>query len=206
MPLLPTVPITVPTEGLHTLDYRGIDNLGFAEGVKTLNFRVDGSPPVSDLSVGSPNYTGIDLWISPSTLLTITTTDAGSGVSYAEYDLDGTGWQTYSSPLTVLQEGIHSLEYRGVDNLGHIETPLTLNFWVDGSPPTSDITVGAPNYTGVDLWIAPSTPLTIGSSDAGCGLLSVEYQLDGAGWQTYTVPLTVPDEGALPYPSHSWPG
>lgn len=191
-----TAPITVPAEGLHSLEYRGIDNLGFAEAVRTLNFRVDGTPPVSDLSVGSPNYTGIDLWISPSTLLTITTTDAGSGVSYAEYDLDGTGWQTYSTPFTVLQEGAHSLEYRGVDNLGHTETPLTLTFWVDGSPPTSDVVVGSPNYTGMDLWIAPSTPLTIGSNDAGCGLLTTEYQLDGGGWQTYAAPLTVSTEGA----------
>jgi hypothetical protein len=191
-----TAPITVPVEGAHILLYRGVDNLGFVENQQTINFWVDATAPYSDIFVGSPNYTGIDLWIAPSTLLTITSNDDGSGIALIEYELDGSGWQTYSAPITVPQEGGHVLAYRGIDNLGYIESPSSLAFVVDGSPPSSAVTTGTPNYTGLDLWISPSTTLTITSSDAGCGISVVEYQLDGGGWQTYSLPITVPDEGS----------
>jgi hypothetical protein len=190
-----TAPITITQEGSHVLSYRGVDNLGNTETAQSLDFIVDGSPPASDIAVGSPSYLSTDLWTTQSTTLTITSDDSGSGLSHVEYQLDGGTWLTYAAPLTVQQEGPHVLMYRGVDNLGTVESDRRLDFIVDNTPPTSVVDIGSPNYTSLDLWISPSTPVGIGAADSGSGLSGIEFSVDGGAWQDYVNPLTFVDEG-----------
>ncbi|MEE9340182.1 MAG: PKD domain-containing protein, partial [Thermoplasmata archaeon] len=148
-------PFTIVAEGPHTIYFNSTDMLGGAEATKNFSLIVDDTPPSSAITVGTPNYTDVDLWIGPSTPLTITSIDTSCGLSHIEYELDGGGWQTYTAPITVPAEGSHVLLYRGIDNLGNTEIPQSLTFWVDGSPPVSSIIVGTPNYTSVNLWISP---------------------------------------------------
>lgn len=189
-------PFSISAEGSHIIHFNSTDMIGGVETEKNFSLIVDDSPPSSTITIGTPNYTDVNSWITPSTPLTITSIDVSCGLLQIEYDLDGSGWLTYSVPIAVPVEGSHVLLYRGVDNLGNMETPKTLTFWVDGTPPVSGVIVGTPNYTSVSLWISPSTTIKIASVDSGSGLSYVECQLDGGGWQTYTAPITVPAEGA----------
>lgn len=43
-----------------------------------------------------------------------------------EYNLDGTGWQTYTGPIPVTGEGKHRLLYRSVDHAQNQEADKLL--------------------------------------------------------------------------------
>ncbi|WP_443706215.1 OmpL47-type beta-barrel domain-containing protein, partial [Qaidamihabitans albus] len=45
--------------------------------------------------------------------------DADSGVDTVEYNLDDTGFQPYTAPVTVDTTGEHALTYRATDNAGN---------------------------------------------------------------------------------------
>ena len=64
------------------------------------------------------------------------TADAGIGVGYTEYDLDGLGWARGGSVI-VYDDGVHALSLRSVDLLGHIEATKTFTVRIDTRGPTT---------------------------------------------------------------------
>jgi hypothetical protein len=72
---------------------------------------------------------------------------------------------------------------------------------IDNIPPSTTISIGAPQYTdGMDDWITPSTSITLTSEDniGGIGVKEIHYKYDsGSDWtitQGDTVIFTIPDE------------
>ena len=82
-----TAPIVVSTPGTHTIEYRSTDKNGNVEATKTLSVKVDKVTPstTAALSPASPGpggtYTG-------PVGLTLTATDATSGVAKTEYQVN----------------------------------------------------------------------------------------------------------------------
>jgi hypothetical protein len=75
--------------------------------------------------------------------VTLTADDGtGSGVALTEYDLDASGWQTYSAPFQVTGDGDHTLLYRSTDAAGNVEATNTFGFTIDTTGPV--ITIDAP--------------------------------------------------------------
>jgi cytochrome c len=54
--------------------------------------------------------------------------ESGSGVAVTAYNLDDTGWTTYSGPFRVTRRGTHHLVYRSVDAAGNVESNRTVRF------------------------------------------------------------------------------
>lgn len=184
-------PFYIPDEGAHTIYFNSTDMLGGAELTKSFSLVVDNTPPYSAIAVGTPNHTDVDLWITPSTPLTITSADGGSGLSYIEYQLDGGGWQNYTSSITVQAEGSHTLTFRGIDNLGNTEIEESITFVVDGTPPVSNITVGEPRRDVTPVEVYEETPFTISSLDSGSGVKVIQYRVDSGDWGDYTDSFTL---------------
>jgi hypothetical protein len=72
-----------------------------------------------------------NLWHNTPVTVTFTATDAGSGVAYTEYLLDGDGW-TRGSWVTITPSRkkksiprVYTLYYRSVDNAGNVESTKT---------------------------------------------------------------------------------
>jgi hypothetical protein len=61
---------------------------------------------------------------------TLTATDAGSGVNYTMYKVDSGGWNTYTGPFLVNGNGVHTIHYYSVDNVGNIEAEKTTTFTI----------------------------------------------------------------------------
>ncbi len=130
-------------------------------------------------------------WRNPT--VTITATDNASGVQKIEYRLDGGAWQTYAGAFQVTGDGARLLEYRATDNAGNVEATKSLSFKVDGTAPTTTVSLSPPSVGG----FYKSPMVTLNASDgAGIGVAAVQYTLDGSGTRSYTGPFPVPMDGS----------
>ncbi|MGW2325998.1 OmpL47-type beta-barrel domain-containing protein [Streptomyces sp. NPDC001700] len=130
-----TAPVAVNTHGAHTVRYRATDRAGNTSEAKSVAFSVvappndDTTPPETTAKAeGTKNSDGNYLG---SVKVTITATDAGSGVAKTEYSLDGGPYLAYTTPLVVDRVGRHTVAHRATDKAGNTSAPRRLAFTVD---------------------------------------------------------------------------
>ena len=137
-----------------------------------------------------------------SATVTLSATDAGSGVERIEYAIGDAGaWQPYTTPVVVDQVGAHKIRYRALDKAGNMAAEKAESFTVvakptdDTTPPeTSASVTGEQNPQGEYLSMAT---VTVTASDTGSGVNTIEYAIGDAGaWQPYTAPVMVHEVGA----------
>ncbi len=102
-------------DGKHVVSYYSVDVAGNPEAPKVCEVKIDTRPPVTKSTADS-------LWHNHPVTVNLTATDAGVGVAFTEYSLDGRAW-TSGSQVVVSGDGPHRLLYRSADLLGHLETP-----------------------------------------------------------------------------------
>jgi hypothetical protein len=85
-------------------------------------------PPETSATV-SGNRDGTGSYIGTATV-TLTATDAQSGVDSVEYSLDDGAWTAYTGPVVVGTAGPHSARYRATDNAGNVSAEKTVTFTV----------------------------------------------------------------------------
>lgn len=121
-------PVTIASEGMHTLEFYSADYAGNCEPQNTLEVAIDTTAP----SVLIDPEEGV-VFTTDSVNISWTSYDAGSGINHVEYRIDG---ETYSPceddfiNLTNVSEGEHSLEVRVHDAAGNNASD-TLQFAVD---------------------------------------------------------------------------
>jgi hypothetical protein len=133
-----------------------------------------------------------------SATVTLSATDAGSGVASVEYQLDGGTWTAYAAPVVVSAVGMHMLHYRATDVAGNTSEEGMEHFTIvegqgDTTPPTVTAAIsGSQDSSGnyVDVATVKLTP-----TDADSTVASVEYQLDSGAWTAYTAPVAVTGAG-----------
>jgi hypothetical protein len=86
-----TAPFTVSDEGEHAVEFRSTDADGNVESTKSLQVRIDGSPPETTASLDGNEVT-LEADDGPN----------GSGVARTEFRIDGGEWQEYVSEQTIL--------------------------------------------------------------------------------------------------------
>ncbi len=124
-----TGPILVAGDGSHTVAYRSTDAAGLMEAEGSVAFDIDTIPPATTVVLtGPPGVAGF--YTGPVTV-SLSATDATSGVSATQYRIDGGLWQTYTAPLTVGLDGLHVVEFRSTDHAGLEEPVQSVRFSVD---------------------------------------------------------------------------
>ena len=153
---------------------------------------VDITPPTSNaVPTGTAGAGG--WWISDVTV-TLSATDATSGVERIDYRVDGGAWQTYAGPFAVSGDGAHTVDYHGHDYAGLMETDRTLTFNIDTTPPSTTASLaGTPGDNG---WRRGAVTVTLTASDPASGPAATTYRVNGGPWQTYTGPVTVATDGS----------
>lgn len=174
------------SEGEHTLVYRSVDTAGNVETDNQLDLAVDNSTPLTTISLNGAQYDfNENLFVASATSFTLEATDRFSGVAVTEYRIDEGDWTDYA-PFTSSSEGLHTIEYRSTDNLGHVESVNTLAVTVDDTAPVTSISVGEPQYqTENNLFITSATMMTLAATDAVSGVAVTEYRINGGEWISY---------------------
>ncbi|TMH55770.1 MAG: hypothetical protein E6H53_16340 [Betaproteobacteria bacterium] len=94
----------------------------------------DTTPPVTTATLAGT--LGSNGWYKAGqpVRLTLSATDAGSGVASTSYAVNGGAKQTYGAPVS-FTDGIYTVTYGSVDRAGNVETPKALSFKVDQTAP-----------------------------------------------------------------------
>jgi plastocyanin len=198
-----TAPVVVNTVGAHMVHYRATDRAGntspeLMESFTVVAPPIDTTPPTVNAEVSGNREPDGD-YLGSATV-TLSASDAESGVDFVEYEVDDTGFQRYSTPVVVSALGDHAVQYRATDKAGNLSPVGSVSFRVveppveDTTPPTVSAVVTGErdtngNYVGSAL-------VTLSAEDAQSGVDRVEYSLDGAAFARYTEPVTVNSVGA----------
>ena len=154
---------------------------------------LDATPPVT---TASPSGTaGANGWYTGSVQVALSAIDAGSGVAATWYAVDGGTPQTYDgSPFTVTGDGTHTVTFYSIDNVGNQEPNETETLKIDTAPPVT--TASLSGTAGTNGWYTGSVQVALSATDAGSGVASTWYAVDGGTLQTYNgSPFTVTDDG-----------
>jgi hypothetical protein len=173
-------------DGAHTLTYRSWARGDVAETTRSAVIRIDTAAP----HTGDNAPAG---WHRGPVTLTLSPSDAASGVAGITWTLDGGAAQNGTS-VPVGGDGTHTVTYFSTDNAGNAEAPRTSIVRIDGAAPQA-------SCAEAGRWFkTASVTAIIAASDAGSGLASVEYRVDQGAWQQGTsAPVTGAGAHALSY-------
>ncbi len=134
-----SAPFTVSGSGNHTINYWSTDAIGNLESAKSAIVKIDATAPTTTVSAKTADtfsYSSDD-WTNQNVTVTLSASDAESGVDHISYTVDNGGTQTYSSPIAFSTEGYYQLTYWGVDKVGNDETHHTFIIKIDKTAPTA---------------------------------------------------------------------
>jgi hypothetical protein len=127
-----------------------------------------------------------------SAAITLTATDAGSGVASTYYIVDG-GSQTAGTSILVTTLGAHTIEFWSVDVAGNVETHNTASFTITAPVPAD--TTAPSTVSDAKATYVTNAVITLTATDAGSGVASTYYTVDG-GSQTAGTSILVTTLGA----------
>ena len=166
-------------DGTWTIKYYSYDKntTPNVEGIHTKTLKVDTTYPATTDNAPSG-------WQTSSVTVTLTSTDATSGVNKIYYTKDGStptiSSSQYSSPILFTSDGTHSLKYFAKDNATNSESAHNTTIQIDGTDPTSSINA---------LSIFSSVPFNItwSSDDATSGIanVTIQYRNGSGDWTSW---------------------
>lgn len=117
--------VTVSGDGRHTVSATATDRAGNMSAPVELPVSIDATSPVADAAVGDDRA------------VTVTATDATSGLSGIEYSVDTGAWQAYTGPVAAPDAAKHTVSYRAVDKAGNVAASKSVSVPADLSAPLS---------------------------------------------------------------------
>ncbi len=117
--------------GEYTIDFYSVDLLGNQETAKTVYVIVtqDLAPLTTcNLEPSSPN--GNNGWYITDVMVSFEAIDE-DGVKATYYRINGGQWKEYTKPLILDEDGIYTIEYYSIDNLGLKEDSKTIVIRID---------------------------------------------------------------------------
>ncbi|MDR2037223.1 MAG: hypothetical protein LBQ60_04800 [Bacteroidales bacterium] len=183
-------------EGFHQLQYYSVDYVGNVEDVKTREFCIDLSAPVT-----YHNIVGIagGNVISTSSKLYLISTDSLSGINKIVYWFDDEKEKIYKSgsmiSFTYLSDGEHTLNYYSVDNVQNKEELKSFTFFFDKTAPIMSADVLGDRFiVGDKVYFSGRTKLKLTAVDNKSGVKEIMYSVDGGDFVPYEDPFYLPSQ------------
>jgi parallel beta-helix repeat protein len=190
-----TVPFPVEGDGVHALSYFSFDQAGNTEEAGASEVKIDTTPPVT-----TPEFhglTGEDGWFVTNVSITLIAEDVLSGMNYTIYKLDTGAWSVYTVPITVSENGNHTVSYYSVDLAGNIEQTEESVFRIDHDTEPPQTTHQFDGIMGTHGWFVSTVKVTLSGLDfSPSGINHTYYKLDNQGdWIEYTQPFYISQDG-----------
>lgn len=189
--------------GSWKVDWYATDQAGNTSAVRTFYAKVDALKPVlSETIAPSPVASG---WYTQPISIRVSTTDSPTVLPtqpaiQLEYQLNRSGWQAVTGPITISIDAVHELMVRATDDAGN-QTVETLNLSVDTTAPSLALSLPITPKPG---WFPKGLNLTANYADVTSKIASVQYRVNGGPWQTIASPISSTDismnaEGTFTY-------
>ena len=151
-------------QGWHYAYVQAWDNSGFSS---TVAYGPIGYDTVSPVATANLSGTLVGSYYESAVKITISATDATSGVAYTKYSIDGSAFATYTGPLTVKYPGGHNVQFYSVDNAGNTEATQTVKFVVVTPTVTSLASSLNPSSYGQGINLTAKVTPTVGGTPTG---------------------------------------
>lgn len=191
--------ISFEKEGIYTIKYLAVDNVGNVEGVNIKEFYVDTTAPATYHSV-----IGIDLEnsiISKSSKIILEANDKLTGLKKTLYSIDDGVELLYKGgiiPIANLKNGNHSIKYYSIDNVKNVEKKKELKFYLDKAAPilSSDV-LGDRYVVNNQIYFSGRTKLKLTAVDNKSGVKDIMYSINKEPFMAYTEPFYLPSREGL---------
>ncbi|MFX4262793.1 OmpL47-type beta-barrel domain-containing protein [Pelotomaculum propionicicum] len=167
----------VDTEGVSSISFYSVDNVGNIEQTQTVEVKIDRTAPVTTSNVPAA-------W-SKEDAVRLTAADSLSGVANTYYSVNG-GAFTGGASFTVDTEGVNSISFYSVDNAGNIEQTQTVEVKIDRTAPVTTSNVPA-------AW-SKEDAVRLTAADSLSGVANTYYSVNGGAF-TGGASFTVDTEG-----------
>jgi hypothetical protein len=163
--------LTISTEGDHDLETRGRDLAGNVSAWRLQKVRIDNTVPTDTTAIPTA-------W-QASRIVTLSATDALSGVDTIEYKINGGATQlaTNGQAVNVGADGTFTIAHRAIDVAGQATAFKTDTLRVDTVLPVNTSAVPA------STWRPDALVLPLSGTDAGSGLATMQWRVDGGATQ-----------------------
>ena len=146
---------------------------------------MDGSKPSTTATLTPSSPGGANGWYLGPVQVSLSATDAPSGVAGSEYTVDGGPWTPYAGPFAITADGSHPVQFRSTDVAGNVEDAHSLTVKVDQNNPTTDASFSPPAVNG---WYSAPTITLTAADGTGSGVAHIDWTLDGGPVTTYSAP------------------
>jgi hypothetical protein len=176
----------ITQDGVHLVRQTLVDTAGNSISTDT-SVKVDKTAP--QINVGSASGTpGSNGWYVSEVEVSATASDATSGLALLRINVDGT-WNNYAGPV-VLGNGVHTVQFRAMDNAGNVTTSSLQTFRVDITAP-----IITPTFIGTQGdhgWYVTVVDVRTSFNDATSGVASSTMLIGGSA---YSLPYTLTEDG-----------
>lgn len=169
-------------EKLYRFRYYSVDNVGNAEEIRTLEFTVDTTPPVTTWEVSGMTQGRI---LSPQSLIRLSAVDNLTGVKEIVYRFDAQQEKKYgrilgTSELCRLSAGEHVLYFYALDQTGNREKTGELSFYFDKAAHTVKLKISGDRYDkGEVVFVSPRSWLGFVATGEQTPVKIIVYRVDG---------------------------
>ncbi len=171
--------------GIQYINYTAIDKVSNKSRAKSKLIYYDKKSPSSNIEFIGKRYIDRDtLFINKSTQIKLSSVETESGLKQINYQIDEQSNVEYTNLFTIEAEGIHKLNYFGVDKVNNVEVKKEKVFITDNTPPTMDHTfsiepIGMETINGELYHIFPrNVKIYLAAADRTTGVRSIWYKLN----------------------------
>jgi hypothetical protein len=125
--------------------------------------------------------------------VTLTPSDATSGIYRTFYRVDSSAWTLYSSPFSAGSSGQHIVQFNSTDSAGNVEVTKQVTVGSSDTTPPST-TASLSGTSGLNGWYTSAVTVTLTATDSS-GISSRHYRIDSGTWTDYSSAFTVSSEG-----------
>jgi hypothetical protein len=163
--------VAIAGDGTHLLRTRAVDVAGNVAGWTDHTIRVDTVTPADTTAIPGG-------WQTAPLGVSVTGTDAHSGVVEATWRVDGGSSTTAPAPgaLTVSAEGVHTVETRVRDAAGNQTGWKSQTVRIDTTAPTNQ------TDTSDGVWTTADYSVLVKAADGGSQLAEVQWRIDAGPW------------------------
>ncbi|WP_246319502.1 OmpL47-type beta-barrel domain-containing protein [Nocardioides kongjuensis] len=143
------------------------DRAGNSTTESVSSIRIDRTAPTTSATVSGDLHQG---WYQAGVDVALSASDNLSGVDATYYSLEGGDARPYLAPVSVADDGTHTLRYWSVDAAGNVEPRAgnTITLRIDQTPPT--LTGAATTAPNDDGWYGGDVTVAWSCSDATSGI------------------------------------
>ncbi len=153
------------SQGCHTAHVRAWSNQGSTSGDATYGtVCFDTVAPVSTATLSGTLHGSV---YDTAVKVTLSATDATSGVAHTYYSIDGGGYATYGGAFTISSLGPHTVRYYSTDVAGNVESLKSVSFTISSLTTTTLTSSLNPSKYGQSVTLKATVTPALGGTATG---------------------------------------